>query len=91
MPVVRSGHHDRIDVLLVQNLAVILKQSRRTSGFASRKGKIGVIDVCNGNDLRVGMGDKSVEDLVASIADANESDTYAVVGAENPLRGSGGP
>ena len=89
MPVVGRVDDDRVDVLHVEQPAVVAVPRGLASGLSRGKIHVGLVDVAQGDDLGVLVREKGVEHLVAAVAQADEAQPHPVVGASHASRAGG--
>ena len=80
---VGRGNDHGVHILQLKELAVILEPLRACADFLRRKVEVGFVDVAYSHHLRIVLLQKSVQHLVAAVADADEAKAHAVVGAQN--------
>ena len=94
VPVVGRGDDDGVEVLAVEQLAEVGVGIGLAAGLLAGGEQVGLVDVADGGDLAIVVRQEGVEQLVAAIADADEAEADALVGAEDrarPRRRSGRP
>ncbi len=83
VPVVGCGDDDGVHVLEFEQLAVVLEPLGAGADLLRREVEVGLVDVADGDDLGVGLLEEAVEHLVAAVAQADEAEADAVIGAED--------
>ena len=78
MPVVRCGDDHRVHVLQVEELSVILKLLGTRADLLRREVEVRLVDVTNGNDLRVALLEEGVQHLIAAVAQTDGRGTRKV-------------
>ena len=93
VPMVRRANDRCVQILHLEQLPVILKLFRRAAALSGGEIPVALRKIANRNDLRIGMFQKSIQDLVAPVADADKPESYTLVGAGRACRaqGSAGP
>ncbi|MFO0927219.1 MAG: hypothetical protein U0736_09295 [Gemmataceae bacterium] len=90
VPVVRGDDHHRVEVGPLQQLAVVVVLLGLAADLGGGEVEVRLVDVADRRDLAVLVLQKGVEHLVAAVAQADEADAHAVVGAEHAAGAEGG-
>src|SRR5882724_6987325 len=83
MPMIRRGNDDRVHIFYLEQLSIIFELLWFAANFFGGKIKIRLVEIANRDDLGIGVFEESIEHLVASIAQANETKPDALVGSVN--------
>src|SRR5215813_480887 len=83
MPMVRGADDDGVQILLFQQFSVLFELLRLRSDFLRGEIEVWLVKVANCGNLGIGMFKKSIENLIAAVAQADESQAYPLVGAQN--------
>jgi hypothetical protein len=89
VPVVGGGNDDGVHVLAIEELVVVVELIRVRADLLGGEVEVWLIEVADRDDLRVLVGEERVEHLVAAIAQADEADADAIVGAEHAAGAQG--
>ena len=82
MPMVRRGDHHRVDDLSVKQFAIILELLWTRADFLGGEVEIGLPQIADRHHVRILLREKSVENLIAAVADADKPHTNAVIRAQ---------
>src|SRR5262249_24409123 len=79
-----------VDVAVGEQLVIVGAGGGAAAGLGRGEVDVGLVDVAQGDDLGVLVGEEGVEDLVAALAQTDEAEADAVVGAQDARRRQGG-
>src|SRR5262249_49930124 len=80
---VGSADDDGVEVATVEELAVVAELLRVGTNLLGGEVDVGLIDVAHGDDVGILVLQKGVEDLVAAVAQADESQADALARSPN--------
>jgi hypothetical protein len=81
VPVVRRGDEDRVDVLVVEKLAVVARGDGLARQFRGPLRPMRLVDVADRHNIDVRVRQRGLDQLPAAVAHADETDPDAFVGA----------
>ena len=82
MPVVRRGDHHRVDILVLEQLAIIVVFLWRPARLLDREVHVVVAKIAEGDGFVVAMFEERVVHLVAAIAKADVAHPHTIVRPE---------
>ena len=88
MPVIRRRHHERVDRIVCQKIAVVVDELRHAPGPLLHLGGAlfthGLADIANVSDLAIGLGSETSHDRVAATTDSDAGHTDFLTGRIRP-------
>jgi hypothetical protein len=77
--VVRRGDEDRVHFLHLQNAAVVLLQANPAAEPFGLATQVRLVDVTEGNNLHIGVGQDRLQQLPAAVAHADKGNANTAV------------